>query len=131
MCVCVGSWCLEPSHPQRITSGLSTNFTLSSSYSFHKGTCIQQERPSLFCWPTQEPVLVTANTGKTRERFWEKMQVNGPEGWKLARKKSPAVSVACIAIYCPIPGFKGEPLSSVFSSDGTLISASAAPHCGT
>ena len=25
---------------------------------------------------------------------------------------------------------KGEPLSYVFSSDGTLISASAAPHCG-
>ena len=24
----------------------------------------------------------------------------------------------------------GEPLSSVFSTDGTLISASAAPHCG-
>ena len=26
--------------------------------------------------------------------------------------------------------FKGERLSSVFSRDGTLISASAAPHCG-
>ena len=25
---------------------------------------------------------------------------------------------------------KGERLSSVFSPDGTLISASAAPHCG-
>ena len=25
---------------------------------------------------------------------------------------------------------KGEPLSSVFSTGGTLISASAAPHCG-
>ena len=25
---------------------------------------------------------------------------------------------------------KGEGLSSVFSPDGTLISASAAPHCG-
>ena len=28
--------------------------------------------PTLFCWPTQEPVLATANTGKTRERFWKK-----------------------------------------------------------
>ena len=28
-----------------------------------------------------------------------KMQVNGPEGYKLARKKSQAVSVACVAIY--------------------------------
>ena len=30
------SWCLEPSQPQRITSGLNTNFTLSTGYSFHK-----------------------------------------------------------------------------------------------
>ena len=30
------SWCFEPSQPQRITSGLNTNFTLSPSYSFHK-----------------------------------------------------------------------------------------------
>ena len=29
----------------------------------------------------------------------EKMQVNGPEGKKLARKKSLAVSVACMARY--------------------------------
>ena len=26
----------------------------------------------LFCEPTQEPVLATANTGKNRERFWNK-----------------------------------------------------------
>ena len=30
------SWCFEPSQPQRITSGLNTNFTLSLSYLFHK-----------------------------------------------------------------------------------------------
>ena len=29
-----------------------------------------------------------------------------------------------------LQALKGEPLSFVFSSDGTLISASAAPHCG-
>ena len=28
--------------------------------------------PILFCGPTQEPVLATANTGKTWERFWKK-----------------------------------------------------------
>ena len=44
-------------------------------------------------------MLATANTGKTWERFFKKMQVNGPEGLKLARKKSLAVSVACMAIY--------------------------------
>ena len=36
----------------------------------------------LFCGPTLEPVLATANTGKNPEKFLEKMQVNGPEGYK-------------------------------------------------
>ena len=36
------------------------------------------------------------------------MQVNGPEGQKLTRKKSLAVSVVRIAIYRPTPGFKGK-----------------------
>ena len=27
--------------------------------------------PILFCGSTQKPVLITANTGKTRERFWK------------------------------------------------------------
>ena len=30
------SWCFQPSQPQRITSGLKTNFTLSPSYSLNK-----------------------------------------------------------------------------------------------
>ena len=50
----------------------------------------------------------TANTGTSRERFSKKMQVNGPDGWKLAKKKSLAVSVASMAIYSPTPGFKGR-----------------------
>ena len=32
------SWCFKPSQPQRITSGLDTNFTLSPSQSFHKSS---------------------------------------------------------------------------------------------
>ena len=36
-----------------------------------------------------------------------KMQVNVPEWYKLARKKSLAVGVACMAIYWPAPGLKG------------------------
>ena len=39
---------------------------------------------------------------------FKKMQVNGPEGLKLARKKSLAVSVACMAMYGPAPGLKGR-----------------------
>ena len=86
------SWCLEPSQPLRITSGLKTNFTLSPSHSFHKssyhkswfflaylysvgtqhGNLHPAGWPILFCGPTQKPVLATANTGKTRERFWKK-----------------------------------------------------------
>ena len=38
------------------------------------------------------------------------MQVNGPEGQKLARKKSLAVSVACMAINGPAQGLKRENL---------------------
>ena len=36
------------------------------------------------------------------------MQMNGPEGYELARKKSLAVSAACVAINWPNPGFKGR-----------------------
>ena len=32
------SWCFKPSQPQRITSGLNTNYTLSPSQSFHKSS---------------------------------------------------------------------------------------------
>ena len=32
------SWCFEPSQPQRITSGLNANFTLSRNYSFHESS---------------------------------------------------------------------------------------------
>ena len=56
--------------------------------------------------------------------------MNGPEGWKLARKKSLAVSVACMEYTDLLQVLQGEHLISVFSSIGTLISASAAPHCG-
>ena len=56
------------------------------------------------------------------------MQVNGPEVQKLARKKSLAVSVACMVYTDLLQTLKGERLSSVFSPDGTLISAFAARH---
>ena len=84
--------------------------------------------PTLFCGPLQEPELTTANTGKNWKRLWK----NAGEwtGRVEIRKKSLAVSVACMAIYWPTPGLKGECLSSVFSPDRTLNFASAAPHCG-
>ena len=82
------SWCFQPSQPQRITSGVNTDFTLSRSYPFHKssfhkscvvffypiyipqalntGTCLRQG--DLF-YPVglhRNHVLATANTGKIR-----------------------------------------------------------------
>ena len=59
----------------------------------------------------------------------EKMRVNGLEGLKLARKKSLAVGVTCMAIYDLLQALNGESLSAVFSVDGTLIPASTTPHC--
>ena len=51
-------------------------------------------------------MLATAHTGKTWERFWEKMQVNAP--LEISKKKSLAVGAACMAIlYRPAPGLKG------------------------
>ena len=86
-------WCFQPSQPQRITSGLNTNFTLSSSYSFHKSSY----HKSCFCLlayfrghSTREPAssrvtyfILGAYTGTgvshsqqetLLERFWKKFR---------------------------------------------------------
>ena len=45
----------------------------------YTGTCIR--RVTYFILRTYiEHALATANTGNTREKFWGKMQMNGPEG---------------------------------------------------
>ena len=52
------SWCFEPSQPQRIPSGLKTNFTLSPSHSFHKSSFHKLCFLSLFIFhghSTREP----------------------------------------------------------------------------
>ena len=60
----------------------------------------------LFRVCTKELVLAAANTEKTWERFWK----NAGEwtGRVKIRKKSLAISIACMAIYWPTPGFKGR-----------------------
>ena len=83
----------------------------------------------LFCGPTQEPCVSHSQHEKIGRGFGK----NAGEwtGWeKQARGKFLAVSVACIGYAELLQAFKGERLSSVFSQDGTLIPASAAPHCG-
>ena len=75
--------------------------------------------------------ILLAYTGrKNWERVWKKCRRMDRNGRNKQGRKPLAVSVACTAIYWPTPGFKGRTFSSVFSPDGTLISASAAPHCG-
>ena len=83
------SWCFEPSQPQRITSGLNTNFTLSPSYSFYESSYHKLCFLSLFIFrgnSARQPAsgratyfilrvltgtmcLATANTGKTGRGF--------------------------------------------------------------
>ena len=121
--VVVVSWCFEPSQSQRITSGLNTNFTLSAGYSFHKssyhkscfflaylysvdtqhGNPHQAGWPISFCGPTQQPVLATANTIKTRERFWK----NAGE-WTGKVEISKEEIHGSKYVYWPTPGFKGR-----------------------
>ena len=55
--------------------------------------------PILFYRPTQEPVLTTANTGKTQERLW-KNAGEWIERVKISsRKKFLAVGEVCMAIF--------------------------------
>ena len=60
-------WCFEPSQPQRILSGLKTNFNLAPSYSFRKSLC----RKSVFLKPQLRlyPHFRNANTEK-QHMFW-------------------------------------------------------------
>ena len=89
-----GSWlvsgCFEPSQPQRITSGLNTNFSLSPSYSFHESLYHKSCCLSLFIFrghSTRKPAsgrvtyfILWAYTGtsvshsqhrRNREKFWK------------------------------------------------------------
>ena len=73
------------------------------------GTCIQQGDLFYSVGLHRNHVLATANTGKNRERFRKKCRwIDRKCRNKQERKKSLAVSVACMAIYWPTPGFKGR-----------------------
>ena len=83
----------------------------------------------LLCGPTHEPMVATANTGKTRETF-EKMQLNEPGGYKLVQGRNPWQLVKHAWLYSDLlQALKGEPSSSWFSTIGSVISVSALPHC--
>ena len=59
-------------------------------------------RPILFCGPTQEPMLTTANTRKTIGRGFRKNAGEWTGRVEISKEEIPgtvAVSVACMAIY--------------------------------
>ena len=67
---------------------------------------------------------------KNSEEVWKKFRWMDQKEKKLAKKDSLAVGVEWIYTVL-LQALKGESLSSGFSStDGNLISASVAPHCG-
>ena len=64
--------------------------------------------PILFCGPIQEPCVSHSQHRKNRERF-EKNVGEWTGSVEISKEeKSLAVSVPCIAIYWPTPGFKGR-----------------------
>ena len=71
------------------------------------GTCIQQGDLFYSAGLHRNHVLATANTGKNRERFWKKCRWMDRK-CRNKQERSLAVSVACMAIYWPTPGFKGR-----------------------
>ena len=77
-------------------------------------------------------MLATANTGKTPKRFWKKNAGEWTGSVEISKKEIPGSKRSMYGwLYTDLlQAMKGERLSSVFSPDGTLISASAAPHCG-
>ena len=49
---------------------------------------------------------------------------------EISKEEMPGSKCSMYGYTDLLKAFKGKPLSSVFSTDGTLISVSAAPHCG-
>ena len=63
------SWCFEPSQPQRITSGLNTDFSPSPSYSVHKSLYHKS-----FFFQTTAQILSTILEHKTRKTITHILQ---------------------------------------------------------
>ena len=96
------SWCFEPSQPQRITSGLNTNFTLSPSQSFHKSSYHKSCCFSLFIFrghSTREPAsgrvtyfVLRAYTGTMCQP--QSAQEKSGEVWKNAGEWTGRVDIS-------------------------------------
>ena len=79
--------------------------------------------PILFCGPTQEPMLATADTGKKKKKigksFGKKCRWMGRRV-EISKEEIPGSSVACMAIYWPTPGLKGRTFKPVSYTHLTL-----------
>ena len=98
----------------------------------YTGTCLRQGDLYYSAGLHRNHVLAIANTGEIGRGFGH----NAGE-WtgkvEISKKEIPCSKRSMHAwLYADLAlkALKGEPLSSVFSPEGTLISASAAPHCG-
>ena len=93
------------------------------------GTCIRQDDLFYSAGLHRNHVLAKANTGKIGRGFG----INAGEWTRsvtINKEEIPGSKRSMYGYILTYSGLKGECLSSVFSPDGTLISASAAPHCG-
>ena len=66
----VVSWCFEPSQPQRIPSGLNTNFNLSPNFSFHKSLYHKSFFPPLNHTSNSIHNFGTQNQKNNKHLFW-------------------------------------------------------------
>ena len=152
------SWCVQPSQLQRITSGLKTNSTLSSSYSFHKSsyhkscfwaylyslalntaTCIQQGDLYYSAGLHGNRVSATANTGEIGRGFaknageWTGRVEISKEEWS-GQKIERLIILAAVEIFKTIfynllQALKRWPSTALGSLQRvTFISASAVPY---
>ena len=74
-------------------------------------------------------MLATANTGKIGRGFGK----NAGEWTRsvgISKEEIPGSKRSMYGMYGLLLALKGDRLSSVFSPEGTLISASTASHCG-
>ena len=87
---------------------------------------------------SEKCVIYNTVLKKNRERIWEEIKKKGKKGeWTgnmeiRTTKKFLRVGKACSDMFRPSPRFIGRTfVSSGFSADDTLISASTVPHCGS
>ena len=91
-------------------------------------TCLRQGDLFYSAGLNRNLVLGTAKTGKIRRGFGKNTR-EWPGRVEMRMEEIPG-SKRSMLYTDLLQALKGEGLSSVFSPDGTLISASAAPHCG-